>query len=63
MPTGESRAEELGQRCVVIKKPSAIALAYQGDNIDEVNRSFFIRVRKLLIFYDLLEADYVRRSG
>ena len=30
---GRSWAEELGQRCGGVRKPSALAPAYQGDNL------------------------------
>ena len=34
-----------------------------GNFIDDVNRYFFMRVKKLFIFFNLLEADYVSSSG
>ena len=64
MPAGSSLSEELGQRCGGVNNPSALDPEYQGDNLCiKLIRNFFIRVRKLLILYNLFEADYVRRKG
>ena len=49
---GHNWEEESGQRCGGVRRPSALAPAYQYDNLYMLVVRIFIRVSKFFIFYN-----------
>ena len=47
---GRGWAEESGQRCGGVRKPSALALAYQGNNLYMVVNCLFNKSEEILYF-------------